>query len=530
MNGKSDAELLQCYAETRAEDAFAEVVRRHLDGVYSAASRRVGGDAHLAQDVAQRVFVALARKAGLVARHQVVAAWLYTVTRNEAANAVRGEQRRKARELEAMTMQDTDDQADADWSQLAPVLDAVVDELGEADRTAILLRFVDRRPFAEIGATLRVSEDAARMRVDRALEKLRTLLGRRGVTSSAGALGVVLSNHAVVAAPTGLASTVIGSAVAAPLVASPIAVALQFMITSKTVSVAVGVAVLVGWTAAVREMRARQASDLALAGATIEDKAFALRQRDAQERASRAEQARDEARAALAVAEKPVVAAPARIPAAPAADPLAAGRAFLAQHPEARELWDERERANIAAKLGPVFQVMNLTADEREQLATIFLKTISGVTNLGGPDGGVALRREPTLSGAEAQAQVIALLGEDRAKRFMELSSMAPVFDFTARLAGAVYRTDPLTPQQTGQVSQIFVRAALAARTAKANAASPIDWDAVTAEAGAVLSPPQVAALTVVRRNFEYQQAVQKVTAAETKALMNTKTGATPSR
>jgi RNA polymerase sigma factor (sigma-70 family) len=205
-----DAELLRVYARVRDEAAFAELVRRHLNGVYSAALRRVGGDAHLAQDVAQKVFVALARKADAVSRHPLATSWLYRVTRHEAANAVRGERRRKARESEAMIMQNdpAENSPAADWRRVAPVLDEVVDALSEPDRTAILLRFVDHRPFAEIGATLRVSEDAARMRVDRALDKLRLLLGRRGVTSTAAALGVVLTDHAVVAAPAGLAAGV----------------------------------------------------------------------------------------------------------------------------------------------------------------------------------------------------------------------------------------------------------------------------------------------------------------------------------
>src|SRR5882724_5024411 len=89
----------------------------------------------------------------------------------------------------------------ADWSGVAPVLDAVIDELAERDRTAVLLRFMERRAFVEIGAALGVSEDAARMRVERALDKLHALLSRRGIKSSSAALGVALANHAVVAAP-----------------------------------------------------------------------------------------------------------------------------------------------------------------------------------------------------------------------------------------------------------------------------------------------------------------------------------------
>src|SRR5688500_3175073 len=161
-----DATLLQRYAETGAEDAFAELVRRHIDGVFSAAVRRVGGDVQLAEDVAQQVFVVLARNAVALTGHPALTVWLYVTTRNAAGNIVRRERRRRAREQEAQTMQQifSEGESPADWSRVAPVLDAAIDELGEADRTAVLLRFVDRRAFAQIGAVLKISEDAARMR------------------------------------------------------------------------------------------------------------------------------------------------------------------------------------------------------------------------------------------------------------------------------------------------------------------------------------------------------------------------------
>ncbi len=103
---------------------------------------------------------------------------------------------------------------EADWGRVAPVLDAAIDQLSESDRTAVLLRFVDRRPFSEIGAVLRLTEDAARMRIDRALDKLRLLLKRRGIISSTAALEAAMATHAVSAAPAGLAINVAGTALA----------------------------------------------------------------------------------------------------------------------------------------------------------------------------------------------------------------------------------------------------------------------------------------------------------------------------
>ena len=125
MNEDEDSELLRRYAEEGTETVFTEVVRRHVNLVYSAALRQVNGDTHLAQDVTQLVFADLARKAKTLARHRVLAGWLFTSTRYAAAKLVRGEQRRRARETEAKLMREIlhDDGASAlDWARVRPVL------------------------------------------------------------------------------------------------------------------------------------------------------------------------------------------------------------------------------------------------------------------------------------------------------------------------------------------------------------------------------------------------------------------------
>src|SRR4051812_20566921 len=134
-----DAQLLRCYAEEKSDAAFAELVRRYLDLVYSAALRQVGGDVHRAQDVAQVVFTALARKAGSLTAHPVLAGWLYTATQHAAAKVIRSEVRRHEREQEALAMSETfsPDAATIDWAHLRPVLDAAMSELGDSDREAV---------------------------------------------------------------------------------------------------------------------------------------------------------------------------------------------------------------------------------------------------------------------------------------------------------------------------------------------------------------------------------------------------------
>ena len=204
----NDAEFLRRYAEEGDEAAFAELVRRHVDLVYGAALRRTGGDAHAASDVAQQVFTTLARQAVKLSRHTVLSAWLHTATRNAALNLMISAQRRKHREREALVLEAaaTVGETSLDWDKLRPVLDAAIDELPEPDRAAVVLRFLEHKPFAAIGAILRVSEDAARMRTERALDKLRSALVRRGITSTAAALAAVVGAQPLASAPAGLAA------------------------------------------------------------------------------------------------------------------------------------------------------------------------------------------------------------------------------------------------------------------------------------------------------------------------------------
>ena len=222
----SDGELLRRYAETASEEAFGELVRRHLDLVYSAALRMVNRDAHLAQDVAQSVFTDLARKARRLTERADLAGWLYTSAHHAAANAVRAERRRQTREQKAHTMQELrrDPEASPDWEMLRPVLDAALLELGESDREAVLLRYFQNRPYADIGKTIGLGENAARMRVERALEKLHSVLSRRGMTATV-ALAAALSANAVTAAPSGLAAAIISTAARAGTAAATATIA-----------------------------------------------------------------------------------------------------------------------------------------------------------------------------------------------------------------------------------------------------------------------------------------------------------------
>jgi RNA polymerase sigma factor (sigma-70 family) len=198
-------QLLAEYAGNGSEAAFRELVARYINFVYSVALRLVDGDTQLAEDVTQTVFIALAKNGRTLSREVMLGGWLHQHTYHVATKAVRGERRRQSREREAVDMQTLQDDSAAEWRQVAPILDESITQLGSEDRTAILLRFFEQHDFRSVGQALGSTEDAARMRVNRALEKLHSLLKHRGVILPVAALGTVLTAEAVTAAPVGLA-------------------------------------------------------------------------------------------------------------------------------------------------------------------------------------------------------------------------------------------------------------------------------------------------------------------------------------
>ena len=215
-----DNQLIRQYAAERSEPAFAELVRRHLKMVYAAALRQVNGDTHLAEDVAQTVFTDFARKARKLQHNRCIAGWLFTSARFAGANAVRSEARRRAREQAVVAMNQILPNANDGWNELRPVIDEALGELGDSDREAIVLRYFESCEFSLVGAALGVSENAARMRVERALEKLRAVLQKRGLAATDAALGAALAHSPGAAAPVELAARITRAALAQSAAAS----------------------------------------------------------------------------------------------------------------------------------------------------------------------------------------------------------------------------------------------------------------------------------------------------------------------
>jgi len=207
-----DMELLREYATRHSEEAFTTLVTRHIDLVYSAALRHTRNH-HQAQEITQAVFVVLARKAPSLSSRTVLAGWLFQTARLTAANHARGEIRRARREQEVCMQSDPNDHDEDSWRHVTPILNEVIGGLREKDRDAIVLRFLQGKDYRQVAAALGATEEAAQMRVGRALEKMRKMFARRGVVLSAAALGGAIAAQGTQAAPAGLAATVAAGAV-----------------------------------------------------------------------------------------------------------------------------------------------------------------------------------------------------------------------------------------------------------------------------------------------------------------------------
>lgn len=504
-----DATLLRRYATGQSREAFEELVRRYLPLVHAAALRRLGGDSHRAEDVAQQVFCAVARQAARLAVHPSLAGWLYTTTRNEVITVVRTESRRRTRERVAQTMSPghEDPTPPADWSQLRPVLDAAMDELDDRDREAVLLRFFRGLPFAEIGRATGLQEDAARKRVERALDRLRGHLRPHGITSSAAALAALLGQQAAGAVSPGLVAAVTGGALGA---GGGAATGVAAILTAGKVQIGLALAAAggaVGWVSqqprlvALRSENAalhRQVAELAAAGtASVPQPATSAPPVPG----SGIPAARSAGVAASAPASMR--------PALPEPNPNVRPRvepppASLAPLPATAEI--EAQKADLHRRYGPFLDERGLTAAQRDRFVELLIQQglaredLQAAVRAAGASGGT--RGVEQLRGqlyAPITRELRDLLGADGYPAYVDY--MRTIFyrdgyvarlepDFSAAAAG-------LSAEQTKRLIQ-----ALAAhdhpervRPTDIGTRSRIDWDAVVGEARGFLDARQVAVL-----------------------------------
>ena len=231
-----DMELVRQYVTSQCESAFAALVSRYTNLVYSAAFRRTG-NSQLAEEITQAVFTILAQKADTLDKKTILPGWLYRAACYVSGAAIKQELRRRRREEEAY-MQSVSNQTEPEvWTQITPLLEEAMMRLGKAERDALVLRFVEGHSFKEVGTALGASEAATKMRVNRALEKLRVYFSRHGVNSTAGTIAGAMSANFVMAAPPTLAK-----------MSTAVALAKGAAASTSTLTLAKGALKLMAWT------------------------------------------------------------------------------------------------------------------------------------------------------------------------------------------------------------------------------------------------------------------------------------------
>jgi RNA polymerase sigma factor (sigma-70 family) len=243
-----DMALVREYAQSNSEQAFATLVSRHVNLVYSVAIRQVR-DPHLAEEITQSVFIILAGKAKSLSPKTILSGWLCRTARYVSANTLSIQRRRQFREQEAHMESILNKPEPGVWNQIAPLLDEALNCLGEKEHDAVVLRFFDGKELKQVGAAMGTTEDAARMRVNRGVEKLRDFFTKRGVTLSATAIAGPVAANSVQAAPVGLAATITAVALSGTTISTAAVIAatktiamttLQKTVITTALAVAVG--------------------------------------------------------------------------------------------------------------------------------------------------------------------------------------------------------------------------------------------------------------------------------------------------
>lgn len=488
-----DAELLRSYVDQRSEEAFRELVRRHLAVVHAAAERQVNGDAHLAEDVAQRVFISLARKARALSQHRSVVGWLYTAARLEGARAVRSELRRRRREEGAAAMHSSDS-PELSAEQLRPVLDEAMAELGAEEREAVLLRYFSSEPFAEIGRLLDVSEEAARKRVDRALDKLRQALGRRGIASTGSALAGALSAVAAPAISPSLTATVTAG-VCQQLAAGSALPLTVFMSSTKAIAVAAGVLAVAGGLIWYDHAAAQQAEEQR---ATVMNELAAAKTAQAKLAAEIAALNRE-----IADAEKP------RPAPAPARSTANVAPAYLSD-PEYRQVALASSKAQRHLEFQRLYRQLNLTPEQIDRFEAIMslqdgAKLDALVVRSSGGDEQTVYKR----SGPEWSNAMHELLGPDG---FSQLQDYLRSRAVRAFIDGFAVQTSTIgagiTPAQSDQLAALALANDSTYQQGKGTDPGRVNWNAMWEPAAKLINADQLALLQNVVEVWSLQKQV----------------------
>ncbi|MGA3143934.1 MAG: sigma-70 family RNA polymerase sigma factor [Verrucomicrobiota bacterium] len=525
-----DAELLSRYAADQSEDAFAELTRRHVDLVHSAALRLMNGDLHAAQDVTQQVFTEVARQAKRLSRHPALVGWLYTTTRQMALRMNRTEQRRQAREQEANMMNQLlhDDTSPADWNRLGPVIEDAMHELDDEDRHAVLLRYFQNKTLNEVGTALNLTENAARMRVDRALDKLRGKLARHGITTTAAALAAVMAANAVQAAPAGLSATISAAAIAGSAVqASTLIVATKTIVMTtlqKTiVAAALAAAAGTGIYAVHQSSRLHdQIQTLQQEQAPLTAQIQQLQQERGQAAGQLAALRDENARLRSNSTPTELLKLRGQVGAlrqkAAENNQPASGLDKMMSDPAMKEYLRQAQKEKLRSMYADLFKELKLTPEQTDQ----FLQIMGDMASKSMEQ--IATPGTPNQSAIDALAglgsQLYTLLGDQGMARFKEYSDEIPARTTVTLLNGQL-GDNPLTPEQSAQLLQVVeaeptdLTRGITGAPDKAFLGSQADIDnflqqvaqsnqRILQQAGSFLTPDQLAAL-----NAELTKAIE---------------------
>lgn len=504
-----DAELLRRYCEGGSEAAFRQLVERHVNLVFGAALRRTGGDPHRAREIVQTVFITLEMRAAKLVGHPSLAGWLFTATRNAAINAGIAEKRRQARETAAgsLAVVNTDPSDSVDWGQLRLVLDEAMDDLRQGDREIVLLHYYKGETLSDVSRRLGIRENAVRMRIGRALEKLQRSLRKRGVISTSAGLATALSAHGSMVAPEGLAAaaatTALGVA-AQSAVGAGLLGGLTFMTSTKVILTGAALVVVGLLTYDMMALRT-EAQQMTLSdGKSGESAQLANRSRvlgrqleNLDRQMGLIESARAEAKSASAAAPTP----------APNAF-VSPTRPYLSD-PTYRALYRVAQQARYHMQFQDLYRELGLQPADIEKFEALMVEQSMAnqdgqiARDLGQDEQAIYRRSGPIWSAGMSE-----LLGPDGKKRLEVYLRSTAVRAFINSLATLTYPlNEQITPDQAARIHEIALENDATYQSGKGTDPSKVNWTAVLPSAAAVLSPEQLAAFQtmVESRMLKYQ-------------------------
>jgi RNA polymerase sigma factor (sigma-70 family) len=528
MQVMDDIDLLRDYAATKSEQAFTALVTRHINLVYSVALRHAGNP-HQAQDITQAVFIVLAKKAGSLRKGTVLSGWLFQAARMTASNFLRTETRRARREQEAFMQSTLTEGENGDaWKQVAPLLDSAIADLGEKDRNAIVLRYVEGKDLKEVGRALGATEDAAKKRVSRAVEKLRGFFSKRGVVLSGAALAAAISANAMQAAPAGLASTVAatvleGTAASATSLALAKG-ALKLMAWTKVnIAVGVGVAALVAYQWHQNDVQSKQIAalrqDLKDAGE------YATRQQAAIDKLKQEKLAMvDEEAAAEKTSQRLLAhqrtafnAQTAKIAAAAAnSNSLGGALGKMMDDPAMRDFMRQQQLSQLKSQYAPLIKKLNLSPEAADKFIQLLsdnaLKGMDrGMAYMKGDIDTAAVQQGQLADKNELDGQLQSLLGTDGFAQYEQFSEEVPARVMLSLLKNEM-GDNPLTEDQSAKLLDLMKAGPKTDGIKDINLSQDAleqfiqresnDNQRVLQQAASFLSPEQIAALGTFQTNM----------------------------